>query len=176
MTSGRRASVGVVIAAAALLGAACSPVPERDSCSQVIGGTWRVVAPSAHAGRDWTIDDRGAKVELYALSRPGAEATELGDGAAAVPGQLAAPTAISLERSAADGGTRLAGTARRRFTHGATSCLVKVPARIEGCQGGALTLHLPAITPPADLAACPTEPDASAAPIAYTLRQTAQTR
>jgi hypothetical protein len=175
VTFGRRASVGGGLMAATLLTAACSPLPERDSCAQVVGGTWRVAAPAAAAGRDWAIDDRGAKLELFALSRPGAVATELGEPTLP-PGTLAAPTAISLERSTTTGGKLLTGTARRRFTRGAASCVVKVPARIEGCTTGALTLHLPTITPPADFAACPTDADASAAPIAYTLHQTAAAR
>ena len=183
MTRRRRAGVGMTVAGLVLLatlgatlGGACRAVPERDSCGQVIGGTWRVQAPAERAGHAWAIDDRGARLELFALSPPGAPATELGDGDAAVPGQFAAPTAISLERSAADGGTELTGTARRRFTRGATSCVVKVPARVEGCRGDTLTLHLPTITPPADLAACPTDPDQGAAPVTYTLRQTAHAR
>lgn len=166
----RRAWLGAAVTGAALV--ACTTPPERDSCAQVIGGTWRVTAPAERAGADWAIADHGGTVELFALSRPGHLAVD--DGVP--PGTFAAPTAIALDRTAAPGGASLGGLARRRFTRGADVCVVKAPAQIAGCRGRTLELTLPTLPPPADLAACPTEPVRSAPSTTLTLRQLAETR
>ncbi len=163
----RRALLGAV----GLLAAACTPPPERDSCGQVVGGTWRVVAPAERAGAEWAVDDHGGTVELFALSRPGHLAVD--DG---VPtGTYAAPIAIALERTVAPGGASLTGLARRRFTRGAEVCVVKAPAAIAGCRGTTLELTVPTLALPADLAACPDQPGIAGS-TTLTLRQLAETR
>lgn len=155
---------GALALALALGVAGCAP-PTRDDCRQVVGGVWRVEAPPAHAGAEWILVDRGAKVEAYPLSRPGR--TALDDVAATLPADVvAAPMRLDLART--PGQPDLTGAGRRRYQRGDATCKVTAAAALAQCRGDRAELTVPRLGPPGDFTSCAPAADA---PEVLTLRQ-----
>ncbi|MEZ4368508.1 MAG: hypothetical protein R2939_19845 [Kofleriaceae bacterium] len=166
----RAAAPGLALALLVATGA-CTAPPTRDSCAQVVGGTWTVVGPAEYAGHQWAFVDRGRKIEGYALSRPGATAVD--DVIATLPERVVvAPTSLDLARTAEDPAT-LRGTATRRYTRDATVCKVTTAAALARCAGSTAELTVALPRPPSDDASC-AAPEGT--PITLSLRQLAEAR
>lgn len=153
--------------AAAVLATACGRAAPA-SCRDPLDGPWRVVGagattPSGEPRRYHALDT-GAEVDLY----PVFDDSVLAPGAAKPtgPGALdVAPAAFHLTRSA--DGTALVGSWVRRFERGGQVCILRTPARLDGCAGGRATLEATPVAPPADWAAC--RPGPPLPPVRWTL-------